>query len=245
MAENASQAPLTQAELKELYVSVSDTFKDSNQYLEVKYFFEESILPLQKLNINQAICYGLGRLSSPDETEVNYNKNKNFMSQFFAFTWWIDLLRKKFEFTNGIWFQDPDFTEEDMVFIESHGYKCIHPENEDNADSKVTPETFVFAPVDGWKDIIHSCIRRNHPALTISHSIESRSPHMGPYRKWALTCGRDDPETGMFRWSGSLDLIPNPEHRDNAIEDRRWLHHFYSTHLFRPLWIENSFSNNF
>jgi hypothetical protein len=60
----------------------------------------------------------------------------------------LNLLGRKFEFTHGIWFQDLGFWAQDHAFIESHdGYKAIYPEGANNADSKLTPGTFMFMPV--------------------------------------------------------------------------------------------------
>lgn len=79
------------------------------------------------------------------------------------------------KFTEGIYFQDPDFTPLDIEFLRSRGFEVIgepHNLNDHTAQNFITPETFTFVPCGNLKNLLEKFISLHHPALTISHTLQ-------------------------------------------------------------------------
>lgn len=200
-------------------------WRNSEQREEVRDLFERSILPLKCIkDIDQAICIGLGSFCQENEfiagdygiEGLMYPKGLVSMTQFIAFEYWIELLRTQTDITS-ILFSDPAFTNVDISFLAARGYYDII----DDAESRVTEETFLFAPIGNHLDVLADCIKTAHPHLMISNSIES-SGHVIDIKS-------------LRRGESYCKLKSHGRYQRVELARRKITRPFQNTHIARPL----------
>lgn len=228
------------ARLESMYKSMVQVWQTSEQCTESGRFFQETILPLKKLELNKAWCIGLGSLVvDPIRTssqQSDYSLALNSICQFVAFEHWLELLQKNGQrFSKGIFFQDPAFTSADHTFITSKGYGVIAAKG--SAEYSCSSETFLFSVIGSIRQVIYDILSNVHPSLVIGHMISCEDTHFFspiPSGGWEIV---SDP--------APLASMRPVQYRSEEVKRRRVNRPFYSATLQRPLFLETAWPSQY
>jgi hypothetical protein len=177
-------------------------------------------------------------LNRDDRRDDPYLHGLNSWCQLVAFDSWIKLLEdspRSMNFSEGIYFQDPTFTQMDVDLITSMGYTVVLPcdHNTRIAQNLVTPQTFLFNIIGNLKWLTLDALKVNTPALIIGHNTLEFNRH-GRYFKR----GPNDEQILYFDseiWVWQYTVMA-PHHLETAKSERPITRKFFSETLSRPLW---------
>lgn len=221
--------------LEYTYKSMTAVWNSSEQKVGADKFLTQTILRLENLNINRAICIGLGSfcLDSPNPA---YPQSLNIMGQFVALESWLKLLEaggKKM--TKGVFIQDPAFTGADREFLESKGYTVLC--DYFTAQRLMTPETLLFSVVGNYRQVLLEALSTAHPSLLIGHALSYEDKHVFQATRdggWKIVL---DPQP--------LSDIKHEPELNAEIERRAINRPFYCARLFRPLFLETAWPSQY
>ena len=233
--------------LQTRYDEASRLFRASDQFAELNTLFQEKILKQEKIEINQVICLALASFSagliSPDD---DYHQGNQTMSQFVLFEYWLDLLKTKENFTGfseGVFFQDPDFDALDKTFLTSRGYKVLEPVTGLEAMEKMTEKTFLFCPCGNVKSLLYDSLKVAHPTLMISTTVENVDAHYKNYSNDGRLIGTDWIPPLFSDWTKYGFPNLNPERKEKWLAERRLHYAFINERVFHPLWRFTDYSD--
>ena len=168
---------LANLELK--HRSFSEHWEACAECKEYHDFFVDTIVKLKTMRVEQAMCLGLGSLSSVNYYSNNGNADQP-MRQLVVFESLVKLLRKyeaafrkpglhanhttgrKFKIRK-VFFQDPTFTQTDCVFLDQRGYQIIESPM---SEEIISDETFLFVP-GAEQYVTDSSLNHAHPVVLL------------------------------------------------------------------------------
>ena len=147
-----------------------NTKKESSQFQSTqsrKAAFKKTLGTLNKVQIDQVICTGIGPFSAFHEQDAA----RNPYHQLADLEMFIELLmplRQNLQNKKmNVFMQDPSFNELDEAFLRSRGFHILkHPE----AYNRMTLATFLYAP-GNHDDVVYHAVRVAEPALFIANDV--------------------------------------------------------------------------
>ncbi|MCJ1340962.1 hypothetical protein MMC09_006258 [Bachmanniomyces sp. S44760] len=138
---------------------------------------ENTVLPLEHLQIDTCVCTGLGSFTGAAGSQASMISNGSYITarmreslyQLAMLTTVLDVLKKKKNHgILNVYLQDPVFNALDHSYLSSRGFIVLkHP----HIFCKITSSTFLFAPYNE-PSVLHAALSAAVPPLYIGNNLE-------------------------------------------------------------------------